>query len=99
MSLDNQQNGEEENDTVMTNAPETVKSEENEPNGEAQSTGEKTNGKVDVKLEDLFNDEDDDDDEFPTSSAVQSKVESSPQPAIEYAHCPFTLRGAREKSC
>ena len=38
----------------------------------------KLESKPDVKLEDLFDDDDSDDDEFPTSSAVGGKVESSP---------------------
>ena len=34
--------------------------------------------KQDVKLEDLFNDEDSDDEEFPNSSISNEKMESSP---------------------
>ena len=37
--------------------------------------------KQDVKLEDLFNDEDSDDEEFPSSSIPDGKVESSPPAA------------------
>lgn len=35
---------------------------------------------LDVKLEDLFNDDDEEDEEFPTSVTNKVKVESSPPP-------------------
>lgn len=37
--------------------------------------------KTDIKLEDLFNDDDEDDEEFPSSGAITGMVESSP-PAV-----------------
>ncbi len=36
---------------------------------------------TDIKLEDLFNDDDEDDEEFPSSGAITGMVESSP-PAV-----------------
>ena len=45
---------------------------------EEMGTGGTENVKAGVKLEDMFND--DEDDEFPASSAADAKTESSPPP-------------------
>lgn len=46
-----------------------------------ESSDEEKLAKPSVKLEEMFDgDEDEDDEEFPTSSAVDTKMESSPPP-------------------
>lgn len=65
----------EDQDEVLPDAPPA-----DSTNGGAKEEPEvdgSENAKTGVKLEDLFND-DDDDDEFPASSAVDSKMQSSP---------------------
>jgi len=55
-----------------------------EDSDDANEEGSKPNNsthqasKADVKLEDIFNDDDDEDEEFPSSGATTGKVESSP---------------------
>lgn len=56
----------------------------NQDPGQASSTDNAPEAKVEIALEKLFNDEDDDDEEFPSSSAMDSKIESSPPPAQLY---------------
>ena len=62
-----------------TDLPDATINKDEHHDGESDS-GTRTDEpqKQDVKLEDLFNDEDSDDDEFPSSSAPDGKVESSP---------------------
>lgn len=65
-----------------TDLPDATITKDEHIDGESDS-GIRTDGpqKQDVKLEDLFNDEDSDDEEFPSSSAPDGKVESSPPAA------------------
>ena len=71
-------------DTDIPDAP-TIKDEDVEENF---NTKTHTDGaqKQDVKLEDLFNDEDSDDEELPSSSISNGKVESSPPAAPVWVH-------------
>lgn len=82
-------------DGVLPDAPTNPTTEAESSQDESKPTPEKSandneqsESKGDVKLEDLFNDEDDEDEEFPSSSAVDSKMASSPSEAILYVGGP-----------
>jgi len=67
-------------DSIIPDATLHASSDVNTP---SSSHGQNGNGaeealKTNIKLEELFQDGDDDDDEFPSSSAPNGKVESSP---------------------
>ena len=68
-----------EEDVVIPDAPDLAEGDVEEPNESLPRTH--GSQKQEVKLEDLFNDEDSDDDEFPSSSVSNTKVESSPPAA------------------
>jgi hypothetical protein len=67
-------------DTPMMDAGDnqTPDSRPESPNGESKPAENGGSAKADVKLEDLFNDDDDDEYDDIMSSAVDSKVPSSP---------------------
>jgi len=67
-------------DSIIPDAPLPAPLDSNTP---SSSDGQNGNGaeetlKINIKLEELFQNGDDDDDEFPSSSATNGKVESSP---------------------
>ncbi len=67
-------------DSIISDAPLPAPSASDTPDS---SDGQNGNGaeetsKINIKLEDLFQDGDDSDEEFPSSSAANGKVESSP---------------------
>ena len=68
-----------EGDIILPDAPEFKEDDSNESLPRAQKAQ-----RQDVKLEDLFNDEDSDDEEFPSSSVSNTKAESSPPAAPVY---------------
>ncbi len=80
----------EEDDDVLPDAPaanpvDTTMAEDNEMRGDVVADaveGKMNLEKMDVKLQDLFNDMDDEDEEFPSSMVdAKVKVESSPPAA------------------
>ena len=48
--------------------------------------------RVDIKLEDLFDEDDDEDDEFPGSSVTEGKIENSPPAESLYRSYNVTLK-------
>lgn len=67
-------------DALPASSPGSAQSKEEQEDAKPEVDADKTPGQV--QLADLF-DDDDDDDEFPGSSAVETKVESSPpEPAL-----------------
>ena len=80
--------GQQEDVTLPDAPPEIVSSPENGlgtvSSYEAKAGNEgavKKPSSGDIKLEDLFNDDESDDEEFPSSSATNGKLESSPPAA------------------
>ena len=71
-------------DSILPDAPPEADVETREEDSDAsqeEPTNSKDTAKRDVKLEDLFNDEDSDDTEFPSSGISNGKMESSPPAA------------------
>ncbi len=77
-------------DTILPDAPtephlvqdedlnDSSEDDTTEPNNTAAVDAVKPSQNEDVKLEDLFNDDDEDDEEFPSSSGTDGKMASSP---------------------
>lgn len=69
----------EEDNSSLPDAPSPHASEQDSQTKDG--IGKNDNIKIDIKLEDIFNDEDDEDEEFPSSEATKGKMESSPPAA------------------
>ena len=65
----------EDDNSSLPDAP-TQPSDENQGQDEIEKNN--NNNKTDIKLEDIFNDEDDDDEEFPSSETMSGEMRSSP---------------------
>lgn len=74
-----------EDDSILPDAPlqalGDVKEEEDSEGSAGEAGQTNATSKPDVKLEDLFNDDDESDEEFPSSSIPNGEPESSPPAA------------------
>ena len=67
-------------DIDLPHAPVVDAMEDTKKSEESDGADTDSPATLDVKLEDLFNDDDEEDEEFPTSINNKVKVESSPPP-------------------